>query len=174
MALTALPGVLFAAIGVLGPLRLDELGAGSLAIGATFIAASTLEAISSPIVGRASDRLGRLVPIRVGLLCATPLLLLLPHPDTAWIVAGLIVLVAPAIGASWAPAMALLADGIEARGVNVAMGFSLVNAAWGLGHVTGGAGGGALADAAGDVTAFAVLAGLCFGGGARPAADAQP
>ena len=163
MALTALPGVLFAAIGVLGPLRLDDLGAGSLAIGATFIAASTLEAISSPIVGRASDRLGRLVPIRVGLLCATPLLLLLPHPETAWIVAGLIVLVAPAIGASWAPAMALLADGIEARGVNVAMGFSLVNAAWGLGHVTGGAGGGALADAAGDVTAFAVLAGLCFG-----------
>jgi predicted MFS family arabinose efflux permease len=163
MALTALPGVLFAAIGVLGPLRLDALGAGSLAIGATFIAASTLEAISSPIVGRVSDRLGRLVPIRAGLLCATPLLLLIPHPETAWIVAALIVFVSPAIGASWAPAMALLADGIEARGVNVAMGFSLVNAAWGIGHVTGGAGGGALADAAGDVTAFAALAVLCLG-----------
>ncbi len=162
MALTALPGVLFAAIGVLGPLRLDELGAGSLAIGATFVAASACEAISSPLVGRASDRLGRLAPIRVGLLCAAPLLLLVPHPQTAWIVAGLIVLIGPAVGASWAPAMALLADGVEARGVNVAMGFSLVNAAWGIGHVTGGAGGGALADAAGDDATFVALAALCL------------
>jgi predicted MFS family arabinose efflux permease len=162
MALTALPGVLFAAIGVLGPLRLDELGAGSVAIGATFVAASGCEAISSPLVGRASDRLGRLAPIRVGLLFAAPILLLIPHPQTAWMVAALIVLAGPAVGASWAPAMALLADGVEARGVNVAMGFSLVNAAWGIGHVIGGAGGGALGDAAGDVTAFAVLAALCL------------
>jgi MFS family permease len=162
MALVSLPGVLFAAIGVLGPLRLDELGAGALAIGATFVAASALEAISSPIVGRVSDRLGRIAPIRVGLLCAVPLLVALPRPDAAWLVAAFVILVAPAIGASWAPAMAMLADGIEARGVNVAVGFSLMNAAWGIGHVLGGAGGGALGDAAGDATAFAVLATLCL------------
>jgi MFS family permease len=162
MALVSLPGVLFAAIGVLGPLRLDELGAGALAIGATFVAASALEAISSPIVGRVSDRLGRIAPVRVGLLCAVPLLVALPRPDAAWLVAVLIILVAPAIGASWAPAMAMLADGIEARGVNVAVGFSLMNAAWGVGHVLGGAGGGALGGAAGDAAAFAVLATLCL------------
>jgi MFS family permease len=158
MLLTSLPGVLFAALGVLGPLRLDELGASSLAIGATFVLASAFEATTSPLVGRASDRLGRLVPIRIGLLLATPILLLVPHPETALIVAGLIVLVAPAIGASWAPAMALLADGIEARGVNAALGFSLMNAAWGIGHVIGGAGGGAIGDALGDGAAFAILA----------------
>jgi predicted MFS family arabinose efflux permease len=163
MALTALPGVLFAAIGVLGPLRLDALGAGSLAIGATFIAASACEAVSSPLVGRASDRLGRIAPIRLGLICAAPVLLVLPHPQTAWVVAALIVLVAPAIGASWAPAMAMLADGAEGLGVNAAMGFSLMNAAWGIGHVTGGAGGGALGDAVGDIAAFAALSGLCLG-----------
>jgi predicted MFS family arabinose efflux permease len=163
MALTALPGVLFAAIGVLGPLRLDALGAGSLAIGATFIAASACEAVSSPLVGRASDRLGRIAPIRLGLICAAPVLVVLPHPQTAWVVAGLIVLVAPAIGASWAPAMAMLADGAEGLGVNAAMGFSLMNAAWGIGHVTGGAGGGALGDAVGDIAAFAALSGLCLG-----------
>ena len=70
--------------------------------------------------------------------------------------------------------MALLADGIEARGVNVAMGFSLMNAAWGIGHVMGGAGGGALADAAGDVTAFADPRGPVPRGRAHPPADAQP
>jgi predicted MFS family arabinose efflux permease len=162
VALVSLPGVLFAAIGVLGPLRLDELGASSLAIGATFVAASALEAICSPVVGRLSDRHGRVAPIRAGLLCAVPVLVVLPHPTIAWVVAALIILVAPAIGASWAPAMAMLADGIEARGVNVAVGFSLMNAAWGIGHVLGGAGGGSIADALGDVAAFAALAALCL------------
>jgi hypothetical protein len=98
----------------------------------------------------------------VGLLCAAPVLVALPHPHVAWMVAGLVILVAPAIGALWAPAMAMLADGIEARGVNVAVGFSLMNAAWGIGHVIGGAGGGALGDAAGDAAAFALLAVLCL------------
>jgi MFS family permease len=163
MALVSLPGVLFAAIGVLGPLRLDELGAGSVAIGATFVLASALEAVTSPLVGRISDRLGRVVPIRVGLALAAPLLLAIPHPEASWAVAVLIVLVAPAIGASWAPAMALLTDGIEARGVSVALGFSLMNAAWGVGHVLGGAGGGSLGDALGDIPAFAILAALCVG-----------
>jgi predicted MFS family arabinose efflux permease len=162
MALVSLPGVLFAAVGVLGPLRLDALGAGSLAIGATFVVAAAFEAISSPVVGRVSDRLGRVAPIRVGLILAVPLLVAIPHPETAWIVAALIIAVAPAIGASWAPAMAMLADGIEARGVNVALGFSLMNAAWGIGHVLGGAGGGALGDELGDITAFALLAALCL------------
>jgi predicted MFS family arabinose efflux permease len=160
MALTALPGLLYAAIGVLGPLRLDELGATSLAIGATFVLASALEAATSPVVGRISDRLGRLVPIRVGLLLAAPILLAMPHPDTALLVGLLIVLAAPAIGASWAPAMAMLADGAEARGVNTALAFSLMNAAWGIGHVLGGAGGGALGDLLGDGAAFAILAGV--------------
>ena len=163
MALVSLPGALFAAVGVLGPLRLDALGAGAPAIGVTFVLASALEAIASPVVGRISDRLGRLTPIRIGLLVAAPLLLAIPHPEAAWAVAVLIILAAPAIGASWAPAMALLADGIEARGVNVALGFSLMNAAWGIGHVIGGAGGGGLGDALGDALAFAVLAVLCLG-----------
>jgi predicted MFS family arabinose efflux permease len=163
MALVTLPGALFATIGVLGPLRLDALGAGAVVIGATFVMASAVEALTSPVVGRVSDRLGRLVPIRIGLLLATPFLLAIPHPEATWAVTALIVLVAPAIGASWAPAMALLTDGVDARGVSVALGFSLMNAAWGIGHVIGGAGGGALGDAIGDVATFAVLAALSLG-----------
>jgi predicted MFS family arabinose efflux permease len=37
-----------------------------------------------------------------------------------------------------------------------------MNAAWGIGHVLGGAGGGSIADALGDVAAFAALAALCL------------
>lgn len=161
--LVALPGVLFAALGVLGPLRLDALGAGSVAIGATFVIMAALESLTAPLVGRVSDRRGRIVPIRAGFLAATPILLLIPLPDAAWLTAGLIILVAPAIGASWAPAMAMLTDGIESRGVSLALGFALMNAAWGIGNVAGGAGGGALGDALGDMATFALLAALCLG-----------
>jgi MFS family permease len=160
MALVSLPGLLFAGVGVLGPLRLDDVGASAAGIGAVFLIGSGFEAATSPVVGRLSDRLGRLAPIRAGLLLAAPLLVLVPHPSVAWGVGALIVLASPAIGASWAPAMALMSDGAEARGVDPALGFALVNAAWGVGHVVGGAGAGALGDAFGDPVAFAVLGGV--------------
>ena len=52
MWLTTLPGLIFGTLGVLAPLRLDELGAGSTAIAAVFLFAAALEAVVSPIVGR--------------------------------------------------------------------------------------------------------------------------
>jgi len=162
MLFVTAPGVLFGTIGVLGPLRLDELGAGTAAIGVVFLAAAALEAITSPVVGSLSDRLGRLAPMRAGLLAAVPVLLLLAVPESALLVALLVILASPAIGTCWAPAMALLADGMEARRVDPALGFSLMNAAWGLGHVAGGAGGGALGEAAGDGVAYGLLAAGCL------------
>ncbi len=163
LGFVTLPGLLFATVGVLGPLRLDELGATSATIGAVFIAAAALEATTSPVVGRLSDRFGRLTPIRAGLLVAAPLLALVPHPEVLWVTGLLVVALSPTIGASWAPAMALLADGTEARGIDPALGFALMNAAWGMGHVLGAAGGGALGDLLGDRATFALLATVCLG-----------
>jgi len=51
MWLTTLPGVLFGTVAVLGPLRLDELGAGAAAIAAAFLAAAALEASIAPLIG---------------------------------------------------------------------------------------------------------------------------
>jgi MFS family permease len=176
MLFVTAPGVLFGTIGVLGPLRLDELGASAAAVGAVFLAAAALEAITSPIVGSLSDRFGRLAPMRVGLLAAVPVLLLLPVPGSALLVAVLVVAAAPAIGTCWAPSMALLADGTDARGIDPALGFSLMNAAWGLGHVAGGAGGGALGELAGDAVAYTLLAAGCLALAwwAQPARVAAP
>jgi MFS family permease len=162
LGFVTLPGLLFATLGVLGPLRLDELGATSATIGAVFIAAAALEAATSPVVGRLSDRFGRLTPVRAGLLAAAPLLAIVPHPEALWATGLVIVALSPAIGASWAPSMALLADGTEARGIDPALGFALMNAAWGMGHVVGGAGGGALGDLLGDRATFALLAAVCL------------
>lgn len=41
--------------------------AAATAVAAVFLAAAAVEAIASPVVGRVSDRLGRALPIRIGL-----------------------------------------------------------------------------------------------------------
>lgn len=161
MWLTALPGLLFGTLSVLGPLRLDELGAGATAIGVVWLIGAGLEAFINPVVGRFSDRRGRLIPSMVGVASGAVVMLALPWPSTAWVLGGLIVVAAPLIGTLWTPAMAMLSDGAEALGVDQGFAFALVNLAWATGQTTGAAGSARLADAAGDRVPYLVLAGVC-------------
>jgi len=161
MWLTTLPGLLFGTIGVLAPLRLDELGAGSAAIAAVFLIAAGLEAVVSPIVGRVSDRRGRLLPVIAGLAAATVLVALLPWPNTAWLLGAAVIASAPAIGTLWTPAIALLSDGAERLGLEQAFAFALLNLSWSIGDSIGAAGGGRLGQAAGDELPYMILAALC-------------
>ena len=161
MWLTALPGVLFGTMSVLAALRLDELGAGAAAIAAAFLFAAALEAIAAPIVGRVSDRRGRLVPSIVGVAGGGVAMLLLPWPQSAWVLGGLVVLCGPAIGILYTPAMAMLSDGAEAFGVAHGFAFALVNLAWASGQTAGAAGSARLADLTGDRVPYLILAGVC-------------
>src|SRR5262249_59328723 len=70
MWFVVLPGILFGMLGVLGPLRLSALGLGALGIGATWLVATGCEAVVSPLVGRISDRRGRIAPLRFGLVAS--------------------------------------------------------------------------------------------------------
>ena len=65
--LNTLPALLFGTLVVLAPLDLDAAGWSTLAIGAVFFGAGLLEVVISPVLGRASDRRGRLLPIRAAL-----------------------------------------------------------------------------------------------------------
>ena len=80
--LVALPSTLAGLVDVLAPLRLDELGATGIAVGAVFLIAAAIEATVSPSIGRLSDRRGRIVPIRVGLLLAAIVAVLCSLPET--------------------------------------------------------------------------------------------
>ena len=157
MWLMTLPALCFGVLNVLGPLRLDELGAGAIAIGAIFLTAVALEALVAPAVGRVADRRGALVPARFGLATGGVVLALLPVPEAALVLALGVIVCAPLLGMLWTPAMALISEGAEVRGVDPAFGFGLSNLAWGLGAAAGGWGGGALAGVAGDATPFVVL-----------------
>jgi MFS family permease len=161
MWLTTLPSLLYGTVAVLGPLRLDDLGAGTAAIAATFLASAGLEAIAAPFVGRVSDRRGRLLPSVLGVAGGGLSMLLLPWPSTAWVLAALIILAGPAIGILYTPAMAMLSDGAEHFGIAQGFAFALTNLAWASGQTIGEAGGARLADALGDRVPYLILAGAC-------------
>jgi MFS family permease len=160
--LIALPGLFFGALGVLGPLRLDRLGFGGLAIGATWLVAAGLEGTLAPVVGRLSDRRGRLAPLAVGLAGAALVGAALPWPRWAWLLALLVVVSAVTLGTLWAPAMSLLADRAETLGLDRAYAFALVNLGWAPGAFVGPAAGGALAQATSDAVPYLLLSGACL------------
>ena len=156
--LVALPALAAGVLNVLVPLRLDDLGATGVAIGGAYLVAAAFEATLSPIVGRISDRRGRLVPIRAGLLGASMLLVAIPIPDTAAVVAVLFVLTALAMATFWAPAMAMLSDEVERAHVQQGYAFAFTNIAWSAGQIVGNGGGSALAEAKADWVSYAVVA----------------
>jgi MFS family permease len=161
MWLTTLPGVLFGTMAVLAPLRLDELGAGAAGIAAAFLIAAAAEASIAPLIGRLSDRRGRLVPSMIGVAGGGLMMALLPWPDSAWGLGVLIVFAGPLMGMLYTPAMALLSDGADHAGVSQGFAFALVNLAWATGQTAGAAGSARVADAAGDRVPYLALAVVC-------------
>lgn len=161
LLLITLPGLLFGTVAVLGPLRLHELGAGAVAIGAVWLVAAAFEAIVSPLAGRFSDRHGRTGPLLGGLAAGVITFALLPWPDSAWLLALLIILGTPAIGLLWAPSMAMLSDGADALGLEQGLAFGLMNLTWATGQALGDVGGARLGQAAGDELPYLLLSALC-------------
>ena len=162
LALVTIPGLLFGTLSVLGPLRLDELGAATAAIGAIWLVAAGLEAIVSPLAGRFSDRRGPLAPLLGGLVGGAVMFSLLPWPGDAVTLGILIVLGSPVIGLLWAPAMSMLSDGADGVGLEQGLAFGLMNLTWATGQSIGDIGGARLGEAAGDEVAYLVLAAICI------------
>jgi MFS family permease len=165
MWLVALAGLLFGTISVLLPLQMSDVGAGTSLIAAIFLVAAGFEAVVSPLSGRVADRRGRLVPVLFGVGAAAIPVALMAFSHTTWALAGLLLLVSPAIGILWAPSAALLADVAETSGIAQGLGFALVNLAWAAGQTIGSAGSARLAQAAGDALPFLLLSGMCAGSG---------
>ena len=132
MWLVALPaiasGVLYT---VLAPLRLHRLGAGAGAIGAAFLLAAAAEASVSPAIGSLSDRRGRLLPLRAGLLLTVGPPPRSTLPRSVALLGLLIVALDASLGAFWAPAMAWLSEAAEGQRLDQGLAAALMNLAWG-------------------------------------------
>jgi MFS family permease len=157
-----LPGMFFGSLAVLAPLRLEDLGFTAVAIGTLWLFTAGLEAIANPLVGRLSDRIGRFTPMRWSVLGGGIVALLLPWPNEAYLLAVLVVFGGVAFGSFWTPAMALLSDEAEHRGLEYAYVFALINLAWAPGQALGSSGGGALAYLTSDAVPYLLIASLCL------------
>jgi MFS family permease len=160
--LVLLPALLFGNLSVLAPLRLSHLGWGAAAVGGTYLVSAGLEAAWSPVLGRASDRYGRFPPLRAALLASAIVVAILPWPDRAWLLAAFVVCAGFAFGSFWTPAMSMVTDEAETRGLDYGYAFALVNIAWAPGQAGGAAIGGALASATGDAVPYLALAAVCL------------
>ncbi len=160
--LVVLPSLLFGVLTVLVPLELGDAGWGTTAVGVVFLSAAALEMFLGPLAGRLSDRRGRLLPVRFGLVASALVSLVLAFAGRPALLAVLVLAASLSYGIFFAPGMALIADGADAQGLAQAVAFGVMNAAWALGNVVGPASGGGLADIAGDAVPFTILAALCL------------
>jgi MFS family permease len=156
-AFVAVPSVMFGAIEVLVPLRIDALGGGHGVIAAGFIAGAGLEATLAPIAGRYSDRVGRRTPYVTGLaICALAMVAIALAQTLGTVLAALIVTSLGA-GLCFAPALTLLSEIAESSRLHQGFAAGLSNMAWAAGQVVGGIGGGVVASFTGyGVPSFAI------------------
>jgi MFS family permease len=149
-AFVAVPSVMFGAIEVLVPLRIDSLGGSHTVIAAGFIAGAALEAVLAPIAGRLSDRIGRRTPYVTGLtICAFAMIAIAVAQTLGAVLAALIVTSLGA-GLCFAPALTLLSDIAESSHLHQGFAAGLSNMAWASGQVVGGIGGGVVASLTGN------------------------
>ena len=150
-AFVAVPSVMFGAIEVLVPLRIDALGGGHGVIAAGFIVGAGLEAVLAPVAGRFSDRVGRRSPYVTGLtVCALAMVGVALAQTLGGVLAALI-LTSLGAGLCFAPALTLLSDVAESSALHQGFAAGLSNMAWASGQVVGGIGGGVVASVTGNV-----------------------
>jgi MFS family permease len=160
--LIALSPLLFSALAVLVPLKLDAFGWGAAAVGAVFLVSAAFEAVVHPLLGRWTDRSGYFNPVRVGLLVSVGILLALPWVGSPWILALLVLLASGAFNAPLVPGTALFSRGTEKAGMEGALAFGVTNFAWATGYAIGAPLGGSLADLGGDALSYLVLTAVCL------------
>jgi MFS family permease len=160
--LIVLPALLFGVLIVLVPLQLHDRGWGAIAIGSLFIATTALETVLNPILGRMTDRHGRLRPVRAALIGSVGVSIAFAWATQPGLIVPLVLAAGITYGAFYTPGLALISHGAERAGLAQGLAFGVMNACWGAGALVGPAAGGVLAGAAGDSVPYLVLAALCL------------
>lgn len=159
-AFVTVPSLMFGAVEVLVPLRIDELGGGHVAIAGGFIAGAALEACLAPIAGRYSDRVGRRLPFVIGIsICACSMLGIAAAQALTPVLAALI-LGSLGAGICFAPALTTLSETADLSGLHQGFAAGLSNMAWAAGQMVGALAGGGAASAAGYAVPSLTVAAL--------------
>jgi MFS family permease len=124
-----------------------RFGLGSAGIGLVFTVAALGHTLSSPVMGRLSDRIGRTRVLRIGLLSA---LVILPLPallPQVWAVTLAMLVLGVNSSFLMSPCSPAVADQVERmQSQSFASGFSVLNVAYSVGMMVGPLLGGVLVD----------------------------
>ena len=161
----ALGSALWARLESTLPLDMDHrLKLSPFQIGLCFAAAALAHTITAPLIGRLSDRIGRVKVLRMGLGLA---LVLLPLPalvPKVWMVVAVMMGLGSAASFIMSPCSPALADQVEQQGSqSFASAFSILNLSYSVGLTVGPLLGGVLVQGLGLPLALG-LCGLGFGG----------
>jgi MFS family permease len=159
--LNTLPAMLFGVLVVLAPLALDDAGWSTLAIATVFFLTGLLEVAINPFLGRVTDRVGRLIPIRIALAASIVVAAALAASSEPVVIAVLVGAAAISFGSLYTPGMALTSHRAESTGLAQGLAFGIMNTAWAVGALLGPSIGGALAELRGDAVPYLVGAALC-------------
>jgi MFS family permease len=148
-AFVAVPSLMFGAVEILVPLRIDDLGGGHAAIAGGFIAAAAVESVLAPIAGRYSDRVGRRVPFVSGMaICALAMIGIAAAQALGPVLAALF-LGSLGAGICFSPALTTLSETADSSRLHQGYAAGLSNMAWAAGQTVGALAGGAVSSAAG-------------------------
>ncbi len=160
------PSLMFGAVDVLVPLRINSLGGGHALIALGFIGGAAIESVLAPVAGRLTDRVGRRSPYVIGMaICSVSMVLFAVAGSLAVVIASLLVC-SFGSGLCFAPAMTLISDGAEASGLHQGYAAGVTNMAWAAAQVVGGVAGAAVAGVTGDAVpsiAIAIVLALTIG-----------
>ena len=148
--LVLVPSLFLGVIDLLVPLSLDDADWSTIAIAATFIVAALSEVILAPLIGGFSDRRGRLVPVRAGLLLMAATGVAFAALDTPYAIAVLVIVASIAAALIFSPSAALISDRGEEAEIPQTLAFGFMNTAWAGGVMLGPVLGGAIGDALGN------------------------
>jgi MFS family permease len=159
-AFVAVPSLMFGAVEVLVPLRIDELGGGHAAIAGGFIVGAALEAGLAPVVGRYSDRVGRRIPFVIGIGICACAMIGIAVAQALGPVLGALILGSLGAGICFAPALTTLSETADLSGLHQGFAAGLSNMAWAAGQTAGALIGGGVASAAGYAVPSLAIAAL--------------
>jgi MFS family permease len=152
------PSLMFGAVDVLVPLRINALGGGHALIALAFIGGAAVESVLSPVSGRLADRVGRRAPYVVGMaICAAAMVLFALAGSLPVVIASLII-TSLGSGLCFAPAMTLISDRAEQSGLHQGYAAGVTNMAWAAAPVLGGVVGAGVAGATGDAAPSIAIA----------------
>jgi MFS family permease len=144
------PSLMFGAIDVLLPLRINVLGGGHALIAVGFIGGAAVESVLAPLAGRMSDRVGRRAPYVLGMAICAVAMVIFGFAGSLAVVIGSLLLCSLGSGFCFAPAMTLISDAAEASGLHQGYAVGVTNMAWAAAQVLGGVVGAAIAGVTGD------------------------